>query len=930
MSLSKRLGGASRRLLGDARRETAEALHVAASKRRRLGSSFTQTGADEEDDDDQSRIPSALGDDDTAVFADTKYEADDAEADAIYAAVDARMSSRRQKQREARLQQELADYRKDNPTIRQQFADLKTGLSNVSTEEWAAIPDIGDYSVKKQKWEKYTPAPDSLLERAKQETAYVASEPANYGTATDLASIGAGRSSVLGQKLDHAGDSLPGQTTVDAVGYLNELAGERVSTDTEIGDIKRARLLLKSVTSTNPKHAPGWIAASRLEENAGSLVAAKELILEGCRKCPKQEDVWVEATRLHPRPVGRRILAQAVKTVPKSEKIWLQAATLEEDINSKRRVLLKALEIIPSSERLWKAAVELEDPTGARILLSRAVECAPQATELWLALARLQSYEAAKKTLSKAQDVIRTDPAICITAAQLEEIKGGRLNPEIQVVLQRGLNVLSIASNAVKRDDWLKLAEEADRAGYPGTVTAIVESSIDLSIEDADREKTWTEDAQAMENKKCKEVARALYSRMSRTFPTRTDLWQLYAAFERRNEDRSKVQSVLEEAVGFCPEAETPWLMLAKDKWKNNSADEARKVLSRALEANPDSQAVRLAAAKVETESGEYERARLILGKARAQVPSAKVYMKSALLERQLSNWARERKLLESGLVVYPKAEKLWLMLAQWYERAMSSTHVELDEIASGKSRTTEISSLSNPRAVYATAVDRCGKCVYLWIGYARLEERSGSISKARAILERGREKCKGTERIDVLWRECVYLEVRDSKRNAASSILARALQECKHSGRLWALSVALESRAGQKAKSVDAIRHCPEEGMVILEVAKYIWRSGKVEKARTWLRRSVEVDPDWGDSWAAWLAFERECGDDEAVSQVESLTIDSEPKHGDLWVAISKQVGNDALTTKDILRRAAAVAGKGNFATGIYESVYENGKFTI
>ena len=39
-----------------------------------------------------------------------------------------------------------------------------------------------------------------------------------------------------------------------------------VSSDAEIGDIKKARLLLRSVINTNPKHAPGWIAAARLEE----------------------------------------------------------------------------------------------------------------------------------------------------------------------------------------------------------------------------------------------------------------------------------------------------------------------------------------------------------------------------------------------------------------------------------------------------------------------------------------------------------------------------------------------------------------------------------------------------------------------------------------------------------------------------------------
>ncbi|CAN0557458.1 unnamed protein product, partial [Laminaria digitata] len=36
--------------------------------------------------------------------------------------------------------------------------------------------------------------------------------------------------------------------------------------------LRQARLLLKSVTSTNPKHGPGWIAAARVEEYAGKIV----------------------------------------------------------------------------------------------------------------------------------------------------------------------------------------------------------------------------------------------------------------------------------------------------------------------------------------------------------------------------------------------------------------------------------------------------------------------------------------------------------------------------------------------------------------------------------------------------------------------------------------------------------------------------------
>ena len=129
-------------------------------------------------------------------------------------------------------------------------------------------------------------------------------------------------------------------------------------TEAEIGDIKRARMLFDSLVKSNPKHAPGWIAAACVEEHAGRMVAARKLIKMGCEQCPKSEDVWLEAARLH---VGGRclqnllflilffqtnqdakiILANAVQHVPQSVKVWLKAASLEQDVKSKKRVLRK-------------------------------------------------------------------------------------------------------------------------------------------------------------------------------------------------------------------------------------------------------------------------------------------------------------------------------------------------------------------------------------------------------------------------------------------------------------------------------------------------------------------------------------------------------------------------------------------------------------
>lgn len=137
-------------------------------------------------------------------------------------------------------------------------------------------------------------------------------------------------------------------------------------------DIKKARLLLRSVTSTNPLHAPGfpcldfhlflieryfllvwllnqiyvsglilvgWIAAARLEEQAGKLAAARSLIAEGCEHCPTNEDVWLESSRLQTPENARKVLARAIQHIPHSVKIWLQASSMENEVKLKKRIL---------------------------------------------------------------------------------------------------------------------------------------------------------------------------------------------------------------------------------------------------------------------------------------------------------------------------------------------------------------------------------------------------------------------------------------------------------------------------------------------------------------------------------------------------------------------------------------------------------------
>jgi hypothetical protein len=85
------------------------------------------------------------------------------------------------------------------------------------------------------------------------------------GAVTDIKGFSLVREQVLGLKLDKMSDSVSGQTVVDPRGFLTDLNSLKNPSQAEIGDIKKARLLLKSMITTNPNHGMGWIAAARLE-----------------------------------------------------------------------------------------------------------------------------------------------------------------------------------------------------------------------------------------------------------------------------------------------------------------------------------------------------------------------------------------------------------------------------------------------------------------------------------------------------------------------------------------------------------------------------------------------------------------------------------------------------------------------------------------
>ncbi|KAJ7567210.1 hypothetical protein O6H91_02G136900 [Diphasiastrum complanatum] len=835
---------------------------------------------------------------DVGLFANGEYDEDDKEADAVWESIDKRMDLRRKDRREARLKKEIEKYRASNPKITEQFADLKRKLVTLSTQEWESIPEIGDYSLrnKKKRFESFVPVPDTLLERAKQEQEHVsaldprsraaggAETPWGQTPVTDLTAVGEGRGTVLSLKLDRLSDSVSGLTVVDPKGYLTDLKSMKITSDAEISDIKKARLLLKSVIQTNPKHAPGWIAAARLEEVAGKIQAARTFIQQGCDECPKNEDVWLEACRLAPPDSAKGVLARGVKAIPHSVKLWMQAARLEHDNAGKSRVLRKALEHIPDSVRLWKAVVELANEEDARVLLKRATECCPLHVELWLALARLETYENAKMVLNKARETLPTESSIWITAAKLEEANGN--TAMVSKIIDRAIRSLQREGVVIDREQWMKEAEAAERAGSVVTSQAIIHSTIGIGVEEEDRKRTWVADADECKKRGSIETARAIYAHALSVFPGKKSVWLRAAQLEKSHGTKESLDLLLRRAVTYCPQAEVLWLMGAKEKWLAGDVPAARAILQEAYAAIPNSEEIWLAAFKLEFENHEPERARMLLAKARERGGTERVWMKSAIVERELGNSLEEKRLLEQALERFPAFHKLWLMLGQLEDRL---GHPEV------------------ARDVYEKGLKNCPTSTPLWLCAAQLEEKVSGVSKARAVLTKARLKNKQNPE---LWLAAVRAEIRAGVKKEAEALMAKALQDCPQSGRLWAATIEMAPRPQRKTKSIDALKQCDHDPYVIAAVAKLFWHDRKVDKARTWLNRAVTLAPDVGDFWALFYKFELQHGTEEQQQEVLKRCVVAEPRHGEHWTSISKAVENAHQPVEGILKKVVVALG--------------------
>eukprot|EP01029_Cantina_marsupialis_P024061 TRINITY_DN6099_c0_g1_i1.p1 TRINITY_DN6099_c0_g1~~TRINITY_DN6099_c0_g1_i1.p1 ORF type:complete len:885 (+),score=283.35 TRINITY_DN6099_c0_g1_i1:139-2793(+) len=753
-----------------------------------------------------------------SLFASGQYNAEDAEADRVYEQVDERMDGRRKRKREQIEREQLENFRNSTPRIVDTFRPYKKALHSVTQQEWADIPEVGDRSLKlkyKRK-EQMTaiPAPDHIIAMgvdSDQRSGSISANPGYQsvqpGMVTDLRTLKQTKDAMLSNKLDTYTNSVTsGSQSVNPDTYMGTMSSMEVLTDADVGDLKKARQVLTAVIKSNPSSGPGWISFARLEERAGQLAAARKIIREACTKCPKSEDVFIEASRLLAKHNANVIIKNGLVHNPKSVKLWLCAVKLEPNDDKKRAIFRQALEKVPESVKLWKEAMQLEDEESTKTMMSCAVEFIPDAIDLWIALAKLEDYENAMRVLRNAVKKNPKSRPLWLATAQLQEACGN-LDKMIKVI-EKALQRCREENPVLERPKWLEDALKSELADSPETGCAIIQATMDLGVEPEDRELAWPDDASNLAKRGGIRVARCLYENLIKTFGKEVKMWNYLVEFEREYGTKERLIEVLERATKpiHCPRCDRFWLMCAKEKWLLGDVSGARTILANAHTMLPSSEEVWLAMAKLEWENGEIERTRVLLGLARKKCPKPRIWMKAIMLEWEEGNLQSASEILNEALKKpeYQSFAKLWMIRGQIDQQLANES---MDDMKKNK-------YLDEAKKNFQLGIKFCRKCPTLWILASKLEQSIGQTGRARSLLDMARVEIK---KCPELWLATVELEQSLGENRMADKKKNQALIDCPKCGELLALDVAMVPRNQQKKHIQEALTKVPDSAYVMV-----------------------------------------------------------------------------------------------------------------
>ncbi|ODV77839.1 uncharacterized protein CANTADRAFT_54533 [Suhomyces tanzawaensis NRRL Y-17324] len=844
-----------------------------------------------DDEDDGIEIGGKFNEEDGLLTRASK-DKEDEEADRIYDEVERRLKTKNKRNNEIVTLE-------DSSIVEGNFADLKRGLATITDDQWENLPEVGDLTRRnkrtrllEQQQQRFYAVPDSVI----------AGSSAN-NTPTDFQSISEARDKVLSTQLDGLIGTV--HETVDLV------ETEPEQTDQQFADIKKGRLILSSLRKTEPNKPNSWIASARLEEQAKNNKLAKNLIVEGCKKCPRNEDIWLENIRIHLKTndglkISKIIVTESLNFNPKSEKLWLKAFELENssDIMSRRKILMKGLENIPTSVRLWRELINFEtENEDVKKLLTKAVELCPGEWEFWLLLINLSDYSESKSILNKARKALKGNFNVWLTACKLEE--GESDNIEDQKLIKmvdksfkemygNSLNVqewlTSAGENKILRSDWINEASKAEAEGYLKTCKAIVTNilSNDERIDLPEKFLYWFKDAHLLTKNTHVATAKFIYQYLIQKYPNNVENWiELFDAL-KLSDDLNQLFEFYEQAIALNPKEEILTLMCSKDYWKlKNDIESARSTLKQGLERLPFNEQLWMASIKLEVKTFNYNNAERLSLESINKIPksNARIWYKYIHLLRFLrpSESQKLLELSEQALELFPNSYKLYLQRSQ----------ILLQD-----------NDIDKARETLDTGIKLCPPSPELWVSMAHIDEVYLKVLiKARSTLDRALLAIPDSEEI---WNTKICLERRNNDLITARQLTNKALKILPSSSLIWYQYLSLITKSSQRKNAfLDALKATDNDSFILLSIGKFFWYEGKFSKARSWFERSLARDNQNGDSWTWLYCFLKSYGTknelEEMLKKFEESSEDI--NKGRVWCQVAKKIDNFDKTSKDLLQ---------------------------
>lgn len=831
---------------------------------------------------------------------------DDEEADKIYEEIDRRMKRKRKDTPDDETSLEAVNHTKE------QFADLKRALSSVSDEQWESLPEVGDLTRRnkrarllEQQQQRFYAMPDSVIAGAGSSGAgSIGGGAMNKHDITDFQTISGAKDKLLSKQLDSLVPQSANATTED---LQNDIIMEEESNN-QVADIKKGRLILSSLRKTNPYKANSWIASARLEEQAKNYTAAKNFVVEGCRKVPHNEDIWLESIHVHQKSTEgtkmcKIIVTEALKFNNTSEKLWIKAFELENasDVVSRRRVLMKALEFLPQNVKLWEKLIDLEeDPKDVAKLLRKAIELCPTEWNFWIALINLSTYDESKSLLNKARKSMSDNHKVWISAAKLEEREHENISVQkLSTLMEKGIKKLesniSDKSKLLSRREWLEEAAQTELEGFNKTCQAIVNNVLNIDIPSDPKEKLtiWFQEAGHFANQSRFETSNCIYQYIIEQFPNNSECWmRLFRSLKQISDLKlDRLFNYYEQAIELNPQYELFSLMYAKDKWiLANDVDGAREILRTANEAIPESEAILLAQVKLEIKTSNYKSAENISTQIIESIPnsSPRVWYKHIHLKRVLnmknpdSTYQKSiLSLCNESLERFPDSDKLYLQKGQVLHH--------------------DLKNIQNARETYSIGVKKCPKSIDLWLSLVRIDERELLI-RARSTLDMAILNNPTSEE---LWNEKIGIERRNNDNITARQICNKALKDLPNSPLLWIQNLQMIPKMSQRKNAfLDALKQTDNSPLVLLHIGIFFWLDGKFMKAKSWFERALNSDKNNGDCWG-WLFnfIEKHGSDSEKHALLENFEkCYEEINEGTTWNSITKKVENFEKTPTELL----------------------------